>query len=58
MAEQITGLIANMQEQPKLQIEQFQAILGQLAQSDANQSSGQPAVNVPRFEAYNRKGES
>ena len=58
MAEQITGLIAAMQEQQKLQIEQFQAILGQLAQSNANQSSGQLAVNVPRFEAYNREGES
>ena len=58
MAEQITGLIAAMQEQQKLQIEQFQAILAQLAQSNANQSSGQPAVNVPRFKAYNREGQS
>ena len=58
MAEQIIGLIAAMQEQQKLQLEQFQAILGQLAQSNANQSSEQPAANVPRFEAYNRKGES
>ena len=57
-AEQISGLITAMQEQQKLQMEQFQAILGQLTKTNANQSSGQATVNVLRFDAYNRKSES
>ena len=57
-AEQISGLITAMQEQQKLQMEQFQAILGQLTKTNANQSSGQTTVNVPRFDAYNRESES
>ena len=52
MAENITGLLAAMQEQQKLQMEQFQAIIDQLSKTQAQPT--QQTINVPRFDSYNR----
>ncbi|XP_067940449.1 uncharacterized protein [Watersipora subatra] len=59
MAENITELIAAMQAQQKAQMEQFTAILGQLATNQTAQSTAAPSsVNVPRFDDYCREKES
>ena len=56
MAENITGLLAAMQEQQKLQMEQFQAIIGQLSKTQAQPT--QLTINVPRFDSYDRDKET
>lgn len=58
MEQQLTGLIAAMQEQQKLQTEQFNALLGQLAKTSSNPPPTTTAVNVPRFDKYDREQES
>ena len=58
MAEQLPGLIAAMQEQQKLQMEQFQAVIGQLAKSNNTPPATVAAVSVPRFDTYDREKET
>lgn len=58
MEQQLSGLISAMQEQQRIQTEQFNAILGQLAKASSNPPSTTASVNVPRFDSYDREKES